>query len=240
MELRILKQTQQDRDEELAAFAGKSIEDIQKYKIKDLKTISILLDKKKVQNENGSINADKLSNLYKTCENLQFHGYLRTLMYTSIYARPKSLFTLLKKSEGKKILDFGAGVGTHTIFAIENGAKVDALDVWGHITDFANWRLKFRNLPECVNLAHNYILPREQYDICICVEVLEHITNPAKRFQNITNSLRKGAYLSLRVSRMIKDTSGHLSENIQNWQKEGIPILKKFFKPVGSELYRKV
>jgi len=160
-------------------------------------------------------------------------------MYTSLFRRNKELFTILKKTENKVCLDFGSGSGTHAIALLENNNTVDLLDIEGPLLNFAKKRIRKRGFSykECFNNSKE--LPKNNYDLVVCADVLEHCFDPALELSLIKESLKINGLLALEVSEMVKPSSGHFGRSIDIWNKQGKKILAEHFKLVKANLYQK-
>jgi 2-polyprenyl-3-methyl-5-hydroxy-6-metoxy-1,4-benzoquinol methylase len=166
--------------------------------------------------------------------------YLKTAMYTSIRARPASLFKLLRKTKGKHVLDYGSGVGTHAIICLESGCDgVDLLDVAGPLRKFARWRIDLRSYKNAKYLEHNTTLIKSTYDCVICIDALEHIPDPAVALENMLNALRVGGVFYVLVGKP-KIAAGHLTEIWAEWSSLGQKVLQKYCKKISENLYRRI
>ena len=148
------------------------------------------------------------------------------------------LGTLVGPWGGIRVLDFGCGVGSHGIHCAEEGASVDFLDVDGPLYDYAKWRLARRKLTAGLLHAGDALAPGE-YDVALCLDVLEHVAEPVKTLRGILDALVPGGLLALEVSHMIKPTSGHFVRNIQRWKAQGPALVKAHCTPISAGLWRK-
>ena len=227
----ILNESQNDRDKELATILNISLEEVQKLGIATPDSIQI---------SNGE-KPDNLEDLYKNYEYLNFPAHLRTLMKTSATRRHPALFKLLRETKNKICLDFGSGVGTHSIALIENNNMVHMLDVPGKLQEFArervgrreNYSIRHRILPNAYKLSDNL------YDIVICSDCLEHVQSPLKELQRIHKSMKKGGILHLLVSTMRKISSGHFDSSIDEWLQKGKTFMIENFTEIKPTIYRK-
>lgn len=231
----ILDETQQQRDQELAALAGIELEQICGFQIAGPDSI-------RIYDGNGHTKTpeelEEFESLYTAYPHLNLPAYLKTLMYTSIYGRHKDLLKLLRKTRGGKCLDFGSGVATHAIALAENGNEVSILDVQGPLLEFARQRIARRGLGVDV-YGHTDRLPDENFHVVICTDVLEHVCDPVAELERVAASMKPGGLLHLQVSRMQKDSSGHFESTQQKWRANGPRLLRKLFKKVKRTVYRK-
>lgn len=228
----ILDETQEELDVELAKILRISMSEVRSIKIASPDSIRIF---------EGDNIPDDYSTLYKEYKYLNLMGYLRTLMYTSLHCRSIALKKYLRKTKNKICLDFGSGVGSHAIALMENGNHTDILDVDGPLIHFALERIKYRNLSHLCNTYFDKdTLPISHYDFIICTDVLEHVNNPIEELERITKSLKQNGILHLRVSTMIKSSSGHFTTTIKKWKKVGPDFLKKHYIKVSPYFYQKL
>lgn len=236
MQLHVLKQTQFDRDTELAKYLCKDISYIKTLEIASPDSLRIARSKDDVLT-NGRLDPAKVISLYKDLPYLNIHAYLRTLMLTAIKRRPQSLmFFVSRTSHNSTVLDYGCGVGSHALIAAQKGARTTILDVDGPMLDFAKWRFGIRNLD--VKIAHSDTT-LDTYSHIVCVETLEHVPNPTEVIQRLATLQTKGGLLFILVSSMIKDCSGHFKENIEQWQHTGKPALAQFYDKIDKYIYRR-
>jgi len=219
----ILDETQEQRDLELHQITDVSLEEIRSYEIAAPDYIRIYDGGDEPQTEEEYIA------LYGKYRYLNLTGYLRTLMYTSVYRRGEILPGILRATQGCICLDFGSGVGTHAIALLENGNTVDILDVFGPLIEFAIKRIDFRGLNSNMVFLGDEELPQNWYDLIICTDVLEHVYSPMKELDRMRRALKKGGKLFLEVSQMIKFSSGHFPHSVHEWLREGPAYMAKYF-----------
>lgn len=115
-------------------------------------------------------------------------GYLADL---DIIARSKTKEYMKNMSfNGLRVLDFGAGTGEYGLYASKHGAKsVDFYDLPTKANEFLKWRIKDGNYKNCNVLddANDF----KEYDVIICVDVLEHLYNPVNTFKLLHSKLGK-------------------------------------------------
>ncbi len=230
----ILDESQLDRDKELAYLTNKSLEYIQKIKIATPDSIRVFNE------DSPELKPEEYIDLYRSYKYLDMLAYFKTLMKTSATRRHKELFTLLRKTKNKVCLDYGSGVGTHSIALTENNCDVTLYDVEGsELHHFALHRLMVRGF-SCHCLVHTDDLPKEKYDVVICSDTLEHVESPLRELKRIYNCMKPNAILHLLVSTMRKPSSGHFDSSIDEWLVQGIPFMNKYFIKEGQTIYKKL
>ena len=88
-------------------------------------------------------------------------------------------------THNETVLDFGAGIGAQLLPLAMKNVKCAHVDVGGKQFDYANWRYVTRLLPvEMIALRDDYTengikeLRERKWNVVICTEVLEHVTDP--------------------------------------------------------------
>jgi len=110
--------------------------------------------------------------------------------------RVQIIFDVLSREDlkGKRILDGGCGTGWFSMNAVQRGAQVTSLDVGYNLlrqtalkcqSDLCNGSLC--DLPFCEG----------SFDIVISSEVIEHVTDPERAFQELVRVLKPGGTLAL-------------------------------------------
>jgi SAM-dependent methyltransferase len=95
-------------------------------------------------------------------------------------------------SRAKTLLDFGAGIGTFAKALRDKGYCVDCFEP---DTAFAE-KLKKENFR---TFSKNEELPKGQYDLIICLNVLEHIENDSEIVEMLKMSLKAGGEIFIFV-----------------------------------------
>jgi 2-polyprenyl-3-methyl-5-hydroxy-6-metoxy-1,4-benzoquinol methylase len=229
----ILKQNQLDRDMELSEITGVSLTDVEKWKIGDPAGIRIFEGK-----DQPSTEVD-MTNLYRNLLWLNQISYFKTLMFTSIYRRGSDLIPFLIRQKGKICLDYGCGVGSHTIILRENSNAVTPVEVDGPMMEFAQSRFQIRSMPRKVE-SINFPFVDSTFDVALCIEVLEHVFDPLSVLKKMHAAMKVEGHLFLRYSDMIKSSSGHFASNIAKIRKQCVPFLQKHFKMAGKSVYVKL
>jgi 2-polyprenyl-3-methyl-5-hydroxy-6-metoxy-1,4-benzoquinol methylase len=120
------------------------------------------------------------------------------------------------------VLDFGAGIGSQLVPLLEKGCTCTHVDVGGVMMDYAGWRYRqilpargptgghtdiwSMNGVTMIPLRDDYMergvyhLRGKQFDVVICTEVIEHVTEPEKLVAMLAGFLRPGGLLVATVS----------------------------------------
>jgi len=230
----ILKESQAERDVELSEILSIPLEEIENYELCGSDAIRIFQGDKAPEN---------LVDLYKDFKYLNLFAYYRTLMMTSVERRHPNLLELIKKTKNKTFLDYGSGVGTHSIALMQKNNRGYLLDVDGPLLFFAKKRIERRfgkdNHKLLGILFHDMNLPKQYFDIVICCDVLEHVPDPFAELERIRDCMKSGAMLHLDVSTMIKPSSGHFENSIEIWLKSRDAFMDEYFFMVKPTIYRR-
>lgn len=102
-----------------------------------------------------------------------------------------------------KVLDAGCGVGRWTSEMAKRGASVTGVDISQEMIDIAQKRVDKLNLSDKVNFKHaplHLIGASEEYDLVICVTVIQHIEDQKQWEESVLNLLaaaKKGGKIAL-------------------------------------------
>lgn len=161
---------------DLAAYLGKSTSEIvnriKNYTVKELEP-----EWEKYQHDIYTKSDIYLYDL--TFWNIQpdFHSRLRPV---------------IKMTDGR-VLDFGGGIGTLSLFLARNGVEMFHYDLPGPLLEYAKWRAKRHNAK--ITFIENLDDYVEQFDLVIAIDVLEHLPTFdlfQKGVKQIANSLVDG------------------------------------------------
>lgn len=73
-----------------------------------------------------------------------------------------------------KVLDFGSGIGTYSIMAYSLGFVVTACEVNKELQEYSKWRFSRHNMGD-IKIVE---VPDTTYDAIICVDTIEHLSDP--------------------------------------------------------------
>lgn len=114
---------------------------------------------------------------------------------------PKDVAEFLIKSvnENPVIVDYGCGPAyiSFEIGKINKNAQIYLVDINSLVSEFTQFRFKKHGIKaEFIQIDENNLYPQlPACNICIATEVMEHIVEPLRAYQNIFNSLKRGAIL---------------------------------------------
>ena len=100
----------------------------------------------------------------------------------------------------RKCLDFGAGVGSGAILFAFNEIETSLADVNAALLRFSEWRFGIRSLGvresggQFLNLRISR-LPKGAFDIVTAMDVFEHLVDPVKIVNELSEALRPGGFL---------------------------------------------
>ncbi len=96
----------------------------------------------------------------------------------------------------QKVLDFGCGVGTDSLFLARHGYAVTLVDVDGPGLRFAKHRFERRGLPARFVVSTSPLPVLDMtYDIVLCFDVFEHLMDPLSAAARLAHGLRPGGIL---------------------------------------------
>ncbi|MGB5289394.1 MAG: methyltransferase domain-containing protein [Ignavibacteriaceae bacterium] len=146
-----------------------------------------------------------------------FYKVLDLIFLRSWYVRRELLQLREKFGYSQiKIYDAGSGFGQYTYFMTKklapcNILSVDVKEDW--ISDCREFFRKknIRNVSFSMEDLRN-INHQNKFDLIVCVDVMEHITEDKKVFSNFYHSLRKGGYLLINSPSVFGGSDVHHDE----------------------------
>ena len=96
----------------------------------------------------------------------------------------------------RRVLDFGAGIGSDALFLATHGYDITLVDVDGPAFRFARHRFKRRGLRARFFESRGMLpKPDSEYDIVISFDVFEHLTDPLLGARRLVAALQPGGVL---------------------------------------------
>jgi len=181
-------------------------------------------------------------------------GYVRTaykLAKKGEFGILKWKFNNFRKPAGEKltlenmiqgpvtILEYGAGPANDSYRLAKKfpGSKVVLVDIDSIATDFTEWRFKKHGIPvQSVRVTVGNEYPKlPPHDVCIAMNVMEHLHHPLKGFRNIDAALKPGGLLYGNFEDQPAELF-HVSPNLQVLRGA---IQKAGYENVAFDTYRK-
>ncbi len=102
-------------------------------------------------------------------------------------ARLQHLESLGLDLNNKKVIEFGAGIGDHTIFYLFKNCEVFPTEGRKELCDFISYRFGIKTLKIDVENELNLLKALPHFDIIHCYGLLYHINNPEEFITEIKN-----------------------------------------------------
>ena len=157
----------------------------------------------------------------------------------------------LNLSRDARILDVGCGYGFASLILAKRYSKVIGVDidgqrlkVAGELAELTNAKLTFTK-----GNIYNLLFNNSYFDMCICLEVLEHLIDDKRALKELARITKQGGYLIISVPELIHglaslENLGHvrggytLSQFRKIAQKAGYKIL--FVNKIGKTFWGKL
>lgn len=139
------------------------------------------------------------------------------------------ILSLVKKSDAKKVLDYGCGIGDYGLACNERfDSSVDFYDINEHSLRYLSWRIGHRRVVSCSVISQK---PSKiaHYDYIFCLDVLEHIKDPEKELELFKSLLKEDGILVAIVAPLQEGIPQHISQ---------IDIEKHGFEKINDFMYR--
>lgn len=137
-----------------------------------------------------------------------------------------------------RILVLGDGIGTDSLRFAAMGYDVTYFEFEGYSSALAAYRFRREELNDRITMIHNLKdIPTQQFDVLICREVLEHVSDPPAVIDNIWGYLGDNgiAIITESFGRVEPEFPTHLTENKKYdgkteflFVKTGFRLLKSF------------
>ncbi|MGB2762528.1 MAG: methyltransferase domain-containing protein [Minisyncoccales bacterium] len=100
---------------------------------------------------------------------------------------------IIKLCEGD-ILDYGGGIGDLCLEFAKRGLNITYADIYGRTFEFAEWLFRKRGYEiETINLTKESL--SKNYDTILCIDVIEHVSDPQKLLKDLTCHLNNNGKL---------------------------------------------
>lgn len=134
----------------------------------------------------------------------------------------KQMATLHRGRTGLRALDYGSGVGTTAIMLAEQGYKLTIADVPSVTFQYAQHRLRRRNLSfEAIEIVEDVPPLPQNYHAIVCFDVLEHVPAPDAVYKQLLGHLAPGGLISVVApfDEQSDQEGYHLRDNYLHWGK---------------------
>ena len=98
---------------------------------------------------------------------------------------------------GRRLIDYGSGIGSDAIVFGQAGYEVTLADVSTPLLKFAAWRCARRGLAVKTIDIRTRPLPPRAYDVALCFDVLEHVRRPLHVLRRLHAAMVPGGVLFL-------------------------------------------
>ncbi len=98
----------------------------------------------------------------------------------------------------RSCLDFGAGVGSGGILFARHAFNVTLADISSPMLRFSKWRFRVRALPARFIDLKRQGLPNGAFDIIAAMDVFEHLFDPVRAAEELSEALRPKGFLFAR------------------------------------------
>lgn len=133
---------------------------------------------------------EEVVSFYRSCQE-----YLFDLAMWNASDPFRGLVGMLPDVSGKRVLDFGAGLGSLSMLLQSRGARVDYLDLPGLPSEFAQFRAKRLGLYHKMGWLNSLDATRRRYDLVIAIDVFEHLADLPTELKRIARALKPGGLL---------------------------------------------
>ncbi|MDF1548308.1 MAG: methyltransferase domain-containing protein [Bacteroidales bacterium] len=140
-------------------------------------------------------------NNYATSFGLQWNKFSKTQLdsYTGTTISEDRLKRLcggdLSVFKGKKVLEVGCGAGRFTEIMLAAGASVSAVDISSAVeANYQNCK-NYPNYSVCQANVYNLPFNYEEFDIVVCIGVIQHTPDPEKTINTLCNYVKPSGTL---------------------------------------------
>ena len=132
-----------------------------------------------------------------------------------------AFYALQPKVSAMKSLDFGAGIGTRSMFDALNGWDVTLVEINKPCLAFAKFRFEKYGLQGVFKRELDDV---EVFDKVEMIDVVGHLTNPRETFRQVSLSMKSGAYINISWDLFEYTSTGKIH---RNKEVDFAPILAK-------------
>ena len=165
---------------------------------------------------------EAIMDFYKTTdlyiwELMQWHASVHRFPYRA--ALEDFAVRFPRASGYTRVLDYGSGVGSDSIFLASRGYDMTLVDVPGPTFEFAKHRFRRRKLKASFVEATSPLPELEgPFDAAVCFDVFEHLPNPVEAARRIVRALRPdGILLEQSTFEASEAHPCHLAEGIRRF-----------------------
>jgi 2-polyprenyl-3-methyl-5-hydroxy-6-metoxy-1,4-benzoquinol methylase len=178
---------------ELAEYSGKPYLEVEKYCEASVQLGNVAWQQADTNNPQDVLNYYKTSTLY-----LYELTWWHSLRDDRRFADSVICMEYAKKNNLYKFLDFGCGIGSHSIVMASEGLNTTLFDVSEDLVNYAKWRMEQRNFSAEYMSGDPNTLTGE-YDFILALDVLEHIPDPYETLKLLINRLSPNGILCVSV-----------------------------------------
>jgi len=123
-----------------------------------------------------------------------------------------------RRGPDQRVLAYGDGIGSDSISLARNGHRVTYFDLPGVTSAFARFRFERENLSQSITpIAAESEISANSFDAAVCIEVLEHVSDPPGVMRALHSALKPGgiALISESFESIGDEFPSHLPENFQ-------------------------
>lgn len=123
-----------------------------------------------------------------------------------------------RRGANQTVLAFGDGIGSDSIAMARSGHRVTYFDIPGVTSAFARFRFERENLLQPIAVVDvESDIPAEAFDVAVCIEVLEHVSEPTAVMRALHRALRHGgiALITESFESIGEEFPSHLPENFR-------------------------
>ena len=168
--------------------------------------------------EAAPANSEAVKNFYRKTD-----SYVFDLVVDHCHERRRGPWEALigrinRRGPNQNVLAYGDGIGSDSISLARSGHQVTYFDLPGITSSFARFRFERENLNHLIKVIEaESQIPADTFDAAVCIEVLEHVTDPPGVMRALHTALKPGgiALITESFESIGEDFPSHLPENFQ-------------------------